>query len=382
VIRLNGKNITPPYRLEHESFNRNPGNDQRFVEQLRQLVLDDMNERMKREGRLTESKSLDDPAFRAWFGNSKVVDNRGRPLVVYHGTNADFSEFDHASKGRNYPDTAGFFFTSNPRHAHSYALGKDAKQGTPNIMPVYVSLQNPMVIKTKNDAGGYWYARLSTTVPEEARRKGHDGIIVIGRGGERIVIAFEQHQIKSVFAKRYDSNSTDITEAKRVELNGLPVYLNPTAQELIGLMKRSRFGDLRGCVYERDFAVWDAAFGNHQEGRDSLRQIGLGLTVDDDVMDQTLLADIVFSPTMETETDPAWGSVTVPVGPIWIATYGLRNFGTYEHRLDNIPNERLASTVAGLRRMAPALGESVFYKPDLDDKVLEFDDTGRQITPS
>jgi hypothetical protein len=33
------------------------------------------------------------PAFRQWFGNSKVVDAEGKPLVVYHGTNASFDVF-------------------------------------------------------------------------------------------------------------------------------------------------------------------------------------------------------------------------------------------------------------------------------------------------
>lgn len=37
---------------------------------------------------------LDSPAFRRWFGDSKVVDARGEPMVVYHGTPAPpFSEF-------------------------------------------------------------------------------------------------------------------------------------------------------------------------------------------------------------------------------------------------------------------------------------------------
>ena len=30
--------------------------------------------------------SVDSLAFRAWFGNSKVVDAAGNPLPVYHGT--------------------------------------------------------------------------------------------------------------------------------------------------------------------------------------------------------------------------------------------------------------------------------------------------------
>lgn len=32
--------------------------------------------------------------LRNWFGDSKVVDADGKPLVVYHGTNADFNEFN------------------------------------------------------------------------------------------------------------------------------------------------------------------------------------------------------------------------------------------------------------------------------------------------
>ena len=36
------------------------------------------------------------PAFKAWFGDSKVVDADGNPLVVYHGTMGDFEAFDPA----------------------------------------------------------------------------------------------------------------------------------------------------------------------------------------------------------------------------------------------------------------------------------------------
>jgi GNAT superfamily N-acetyltransferase len=37
----------------------------------------------------------DTPAFKKWFGDSKVKDLAGRPMVVYHGTcSAEFTEFD------------------------------------------------------------------------------------------------------------------------------------------------------------------------------------------------------------------------------------------------------------------------------------------------
>src|SRR5690606_13767023 len=34
----------------------------------------------------TGQKPTETEAFRKWFGNSKVVDGQGQPLVVYHGT--------------------------------------------------------------------------------------------------------------------------------------------------------------------------------------------------------------------------------------------------------------------------------------------------------
>ena len=62
-------------------------------------------------------------AFWRWFGDSKVVDRRGRPLVVYHGTGEDepFEVFDEsligeASGGR----IRGFYFAGKVATANAY----------------------------------------------------------------------------------------------------------------------------------------------------------------------------------------------------------------------------------------------------------------------
>ena len=39
--------------------------------------------------------------FKRWFGDSKVVDEEGKPLVVYHATDADFTVFDRDKLGKN-----------------------------------------------------------------------------------------------------------------------------------------------------------------------------------------------------------------------------------------------------------------------------------------
>lgn len=48
-------------------------------------------------------------AFKRWFGKSKVVDAEGKPLVVYHGTSADFGAF-----------LPGAYFTEHPAESAAY----------------------------------------------------------------------------------------------------------------------------------------------------------------------------------------------------------------------------------------------------------------------
>ena len=68
---------------------------------------------------------------------SKVVDENGEPLVVYHGTNTTINDF-------NYNDTReynpGFFFTSDINYARDIAN----KKGGSNIIPVFLNIRTPI----------------------------------------------------------------------------------------------------------------------------------------------------------------------------------------------------------------------------------------------
>ena len=67
-------------------------------------------------------------AFKKWFGDSKVVDDSGEPIVVYHGTTHDFESFD-SSKTGNIEGAlgAGHYFTTSSEDASiNYAgIGAD-----------------------------------------------------------------------------------------------------------------------------------------------------------------------------------------------------------------------------------------------------------------
>lgn len=78
--------------------------------------------------------------FERWFRNSKVIDAKGNPKVMYHGTNAPISEFlfEFTNKGNDQLGS-GFYFTDTPSEASGYAEDNGG-----NVMPVYLSVQNPL----------------------------------------------------------------------------------------------------------------------------------------------------------------------------------------------------------------------------------------------
>lgn len=86
-------------------------------------------------------------AFKQWFGDwendpenaSKVVDENGEPLVVYHGSSADFTVFDHRFGYRNgAAEGRGFYFTSDKSKAEGY------KTENGKLFEVYLRLQKPL----------------------------------------------------------------------------------------------------------------------------------------------------------------------------------------------------------------------------------------------
>jgi uncharacterized protein YeaO (DUF488 family) len=126
-------------------------------------------------------------AFKAWFGDSKVVDSEGRPLVVYHGTDAEFSEFSK-SKMREGRIGKGFYFTSSKEEALQY--GK-------NVIPVYLKIDKLFNGRTmKTDGEG----------------KNFGAEYTISEGGGRIFMVDNPKQIKSATENQgtFDSSNADI----------------------------------------------------------------------------------------------------------------------------------------------------------------------------
>ena len=146
--------------------------------------------------------------FRAWFGNSKIVDADGNPLRVYHGTKSDIEAFDLKRAGASDPGLIGkaFYFTPTPEQAGDFASNPlYGKGGQPNVVPAYLSVQRPLVIRDGHLPDGRSLSDLhpqgitkqsSAAIRREIRRK-YDGVVFLMDGEIVQVAVFQPTQIKS-----------------------------------------------------------------------------------------------------------------------------------------------------------------------------------------
>lgn len=111
------------------------------LEQPGFTITDAMREKVSTEGLPLFSRKRDvteTPEFKAWFGDSKVVDEQGKPTVVYHATSADDGEPLGFSEFRTtYKELGAHFGT--PEQANQIG----AKAGS-RVYPVYLSIKNPI----------------------------------------------------------------------------------------------------------------------------------------------------------------------------------------------------------------------------------------------
>jgi hypothetical protein len=185
----------------------------------------------------TENDKTETNEFKSWFGNSKVVDEQGNPLIVYHGTSKKFSVFKLPSSKQKIKSSLGkfgFYFTGDSKLASSFGRINWSKENSKfkngaSVFPVYLSIKKPYImdiyefIKISNELGGDVDSRRNDLI-----KNGYDGIIIkkptSGYWASSMVmdefptdqfVAFEPNQIKSATGNKgtFNPNSDNINEA-------------------------------------------------------------------------------------------------------------------------------------------------------------------------
>lgn len=197
------------------------------------------------------------PAFWKWFGDSKVVDSKGHPRVMFHGTTkaGDVTVFEF---GQGYQGKA-IFTTPGIDFAKSYAgWGSKSDEaamkaaGITHFYPVYVRAENPFDYQDKVHvsalvdrlfkdnastgdavkldgtyipkaqltsllAGGSWSTIEKDAVREAVIAQGHDGYYVT-EGKKKNLALFSAHQLKSAVKNTGEYSITDPSQFADLEL--------------------------------------------------------------------------------------------------------------------------------------------------------------------
>jgi len=177
------------------------------------------------------------PAFRRWFGESKVVDGAGRPLVVYHGTATPTFEAFSFHHGINAPVPNAAYFGDTP------AVANDAAGYGPGraIYPVYLRMLRPLVI----DAQGAHAIHLTERVVNALSRGRYDGVILenvreyFSEAPSTTYAVFDPTQIKSATGNRGTFDPTD----PRISFNRGPAPTDAALRTLRAAMVKAARAD-------------------------------------------------------------------------------------------------------------------------------------------
>lgn len=238
-----------------------------------------------------------DESFKKWFGNSKLVDESGKPQTLYHGTKSDIKAFNKeflgSSTGKDAAKEA-FFFTDDPETAGMYGYIAPSKNkveydklsalydekfqaGIPesskemkeilnklnklsdsiskepgiggkltdsgaSIIPVNVKAENPLVF---DNFGRKLSPDMIGSVINQAKSKGHDSVIFKNTidspspnaKPSTIVAVFKPENVKSIYnSGKYSLKNPEILFKKNNEVTRGAIQF-PNNKALISLMK-------------------------------------------------------------------------------------------------------------------------------------------------
>jgi len=322
---------------------------------------------------------IDSEEFSRWFDGSKVLNDSGSPLIVYHGApkfEGDQFRSDVEKVNRS-GNVSGFYFTDNSSRANEYTNDwrNPEKVDAPVVLPVYLSIKNPFIrgksipsekmgeeyrleLVRKNQhlsgASNWFDKQVSLMISRgdisssalngdgDAMQRvykagGFDGVI-----NDAEYIAFSPVQVKSIFNKF--TPGTSISEKLSVapempELSVAPVY--PYGQRV----PQVNVSDTDRVISELEYGAMITRIGN--------------------ILDSKFLSVVPgkYKPSDEAITDfiRKWADKIIPVGQM--IDYVKQNGGTVPDAMDVYSKAQLSQSITANNLEAR---EADLYKPLID----------------
>jgi len=140
--------------------------------------------------------------FKKWFGDwennpnssSKILDDNGEPMLVYHGTKLMFNQFD-VNKQKIGWLGKGFYFTNNKNATKEY--GK-------STLEIFLNIRNPFVVNGNSPNDVYYEiktkynTKTDTDVSIILKEKGCDGVVFNHWDKGNMIACFAPNQIKII----------------------------------------------------------------------------------------------------------------------------------------------------------------------------------------
>jgi|FAXJ01.1.fsa_nt_gi putative nucleotidyltransferase with HDIG domain len=155
------------------------------------------------------------PELKSWFGNSKVVDKHGDPLIVWKGMRwkddtgtpithiqrqEEFPAFNKSEPGIK--GIAGFF-TSDQTVANKFCFGPNTE-----TKPFYLKIENPFVIDMKGGkAGDAQFDKQGQPFRDAMRGGKYDGAIILNTSDEgNVFVIKDPRQVKLATNKTFGTD--------------------------------------------------------------------------------------------------------------------------------------------------------------------------------
>jgi len=164
-------------------------------------------------------KQLPKSDFAQWYKTSKLVTDKGEPMLLYHGTSKD-RDFKDINVNQN-----GAWFSSKPEDASQYAVENDS-MGTKyergkfvdtntasRVIPSYVRAENIYKISEEDQKflnSSPNYKKLQALMFNKLRAKGYD---TVDFGGGTYAVIGDKKQIRSAILNKPTADETPRVES-------------------------------------------------------------------------------------------------------------------------------------------------------------------------